>query len=407
MKIPTIKDIDLKGKTVFLRADLNVPLKDGKIAEDYKLNAILPTIDYLLDKKAKIFLATHLGRPDLEGKDFNYTESLSTKILMSWFQDKKYDLFFEPNPLKPSDEKKEGNPIVLLENLRFYKGEKEGDPLFAEKLKTLAEIYVNDAFALVHRNDASITLLPQIFDNDKKAFGFLGEKEIKNLSKLEEEPKQTFVLICGGNKVKDKIPLLEALIFKAEKSRPKSIIIGGAMAYTFLQVIGKNIGKSLFEEESVEASKKILLNATKNNIKILLPIDHLVTFDSLDKEDFKTQICSSPSIFNDAIGVDIGPQTISLFSDEIKKAKTIFANGTMGIYTNPKCEKGSREIMKAIAEAEAFSVVGGGDAIAAIMKFDLKDKISYLSTGGGATLKFLSLSGDELQRMPGLKNILS
>lgn len=396
-----IKQIDLQNKKVFLRADLNVPIKNGLIIQDHKLKAILPTIDFLLRRNAKIVLATHLGRPDLAGKNFKFVPSLSTQILLPWFKEKGYEIEFEKG-LEKASLNNIDSPILLLENLRFFKGERKPSGEFANKLKKLANIYINDAFGLIHRNDTSITLLPQLFDPSKRSLGLLIEKEIKELQKLKEKVNQPFLLVCGGNKVKDKIPLLESFINKTTQLKPKTVIIGGAMAYTFLQAKGICIGKSPIEKESVTLAQNILNLAKKNGITIMLPMDHLV----VKKIGSKAEICNTPHIPNNTIGVDIGPKSLRLFSNKIKLAKTIFANGTMGIYTNPNYEKGSKAIMKAIAKSTAYSIIGGGDAVSATIKFGAKDKINFLSTGGGATLKFLSTNlGEEYKVLPGLIRI--
>jgi phosphoglycerate kinase len=416
-KIPTIKDLSLENKSVFLRADLNVPLSDGDIFEDYKLCALQPTLDFLLAANTKIILATHLGRPKLDGEEYKYDKALSTQNLIPWFKKNGYDIEFIPDITTLFDQTQtqeiyeiNKQKIVLLENLRFFKAEQNQDLDFTKKLKSLAQIYVNDAFALAHRNDTSVTLLPQLYATKNKAFGFLVEKELQNLNRLKNSPPQPFCMVCGGNKVKDKIPLLEAFICKEKSLRPTSIMIGGAMAYTFLKSQGIEVGNSLIEKESEPLAKKILELAQKNNVEIILPKDHVITFDDLSNKDFTTENCPTSSIPQKATGVDIGEKTIKLFCEKIKQASSVFVNGTMGIYTNPNSQSGTQEILEAIAKSESYSVIGGGDAVAATIKFDFENMISYLSTGGGATLKFLSLKSEkilaEIKQMPGLKTIL-
>ncbi|MFH1644444.1 MAG: phosphoglycerate kinase [bacterium] len=365
MEIPEIQNLDLKHKRVFLRADLNVPLKNKKISQDFKLQSILPTIDYILKNGGKVILATHIGQPNAKSQTNFFDENLSTKILVPWFKKNGYEIKYEIDLKKAELESKQNfKQILLLENLRFFNGEQEQNLEFAQLLSNLADIYINDAFGVSHRNDASVTLLPQLFDKNHKAFGFLIEKEIKNLTKLKQNPEQPFMLVVGGNKIKDKIPLLKNFI---NQKLAQSILIGGAIAQPFLKKEG--------------ITNEIL--AQKNNAKIVLPTD----FIKIDNED-----------------VDIGPESIKIFENEIKRAKTIFANGTMGIYEKEESENGTKQILNAIANSDAFTVIGGGDAVAATFMFDLSDKIDFLSTGGGAMLAFLSCEKPFIE-MPGLNSI--
>ena len=342
-----IENLNLKNKRVFLRADLNIPIQNKKISQDYKLEKIIPTIDYILKNGGKVILATHLGRPQAAGHTNFFDKDLTTKILVPWFENKGYKIKYEIDLEKAKTlSENRLDEILLLENLRFFNGEKgnlQERERFATILRELADVYVNDAFALAHRDDTSVTLLPQKFEY--KAVGFLVGKEISQLNKIKQNPEQPFVVILGGNKIKTKIPLLESFI-KKKSNRPASIIIGGAVAKdtTFL--------------------KDFLDKAKENDIKILLPVDDL----------------------ND----DIGPKTIKLFCEEINKAKTIFVNGTMGIYENKESQTGTKEVLQAVANSNAYTVAGGGDCIAAIHMFNLQDKFDFLSTGGGATLAFLA-----------------
>ncbi len=365
----TIKTLDLKGKRVFLRSDLNIPISsketlnvDEKILQDYKLEKIIPTIDYIIKNGGKVILATHIGRPKAEGHTNFFDIDLTTKILVPWFEKRGYKICYEIDLEKAITLSKQNfGEILLLENLRFFNGEK-GSPQerekFAKILRDTADVYVNDAFALSHRDDTSVTLLPQKFE--QKSVGLLTEKEISQLNKIKTNPKQPFVFILGGNKIKTKIPLLKNLIEK-ENDRPSSIIIGGAIADVFLDT--KNPSKTKYNKEDIEFAKSFLEKAKENNIKILLPIDKLE--------------------------LDIGPETIKLFCKEITKAKTIFVNGTMGVYQKKDSQTGTKEVLKSIANSNAYTVAGGGDCVAAIHMFDLQDKFNFLSTGGGATLAFL------------------
>ncbi|MFH1461814.1 MAG: phosphoglycerate kinase [bacterium] len=354
-----LKELDLKGKRVFLRADLNVPLQDKKILQDYRLEKILPTIDYIIKNGGKVILATHIGRPSAEKLTNFFDENLSTKILVPWFENKGYKIRYKIDLEKAKIYSHENfKEILLLENLRFFNGEQgtiQERETFAQILRQLADVYVNDAFALAHRDDTSVILLPKLFKD--KANGLLVEQEITQLTKIKKNVKQPFMVIIGGNKIETKIPLLKSFI-QNKTERPSTILIGGAIANTFL-----NKNKQINETEKKFAQDFLKL-AQEENIKILLPIDQSKN--------------------------DIGPKSIESFSQEIKKAKTIFINGTMGIYENINSQTGTKEILTAIAQSNAFTVAGGGDCIAAIYKFNLQDKFNFLSTGGGATLAFLA-----------------
>ena len=391
MKIPFIKDINLQHKRVFLRADLNAPIKDGKILQDFKLQKLLPTIKYIQKCGGKVILATHLGRPEAKSQTNFYDESLSTKILMPWFEEREYQIKLERD-LETAEiwSREDFSEILLLENLRFFNGEqgaKDERELLAQMLSNLADVYVNDAFGLIHRNDCSVTMLPKKFPASKRCFGMLIEKEIKNLDKLKKDINQPFTIVLGGNKIKDKIELLNNFLDIKEKNRPQSILVGGAIANTFLKAQGVEVGKSLIEEDALSFAKEFLQKAKEINLKVLLPKDFL-TVKELDQP--KTKHTQKDSIESDEICVDIGKETIKEFEEEIKKSKTIFTNGSMGIYANTEFATGSKKVLDCIAKSDAFSVAGGGDCVAAIYIFELQDKFNFLSTGGGATLKYLA-----------------
>jgi len=344
-----IEKIDLKNKRVFLRADLNVPLGDKGILSDFRLQSILPTIDYIKKNGGKVVLATHIGRPPA-GKVKNYfDEKFSTKRLMPWFEERGYEVDYEID-LKQAIEKSDQDfdRILLVENLRFFNGERETSESFAELLARLGDVYVNDAFGVWHREDTSVTLLPEQFDEEKRAFGLLAEKEIKTLSKLRDEHEQPFVVVLGGNKGRLKLNLLERFIDLPGEKRVKTALIGGAIAQNF--------------------PNALMDKAKQYGVEILLPVDGV----------------------GDGVVYDIGPKTVDIFCKKIAEAKTIFANGTMGVYEQEEFETGTKKILKAIAESAAYSVIGGGDAVAATFKFGLDKQMSFLSTGGGATLAFLA-----------------
>jgi len=401
--LSSLKNINLKNKRVFLRADLNVPLEDKKILEDYRIKAILPTIDYIQKNGGKVILATHIGRPNAKSETNFFDENLSTKIISSYLNKNKYKTDYVID-IKKAIEKsyQDFDKILLIENLRFFNGEKETSNTFAELLSQLSDIYVNDAFGVLHRNDTSVTLLTQQFPKENRSFGLLAEKEVNVLSKLKENPKQPFVIVLGGSKVIDKISMLNQFLMQPKENMAREIIIGGAIANTFLKARNIDVGLSKVEDENVKIAKEFLELAKKSNINISLPIDVRVTSKSLTEP---AEICNLDSVPSNKMIVDIGPKTEKLFSEKIQSAKTIFANGTMGIYEKPEYANGSRKILNAIAKSNAYSVIGGGDATAAALKFKLDKKFNFLSTGGGATLKFLS-SKNPFKDMPGLRNMI-
>lgn len=378
-----LEEIEVKGKTVFLRVDFNVPLDENlNIRDDTRIQASLPTIKYLLEKGAKLVVASHLGRP--KGQ-FNPKMSLKpvaarleqllpgTKIIMA--PDVIGD---EVNRLKAG--LKEGQ-LLLLENVRFYKQETDNDSEFSKKLAEGCQVFVNDAFGSCHRAHASVVGIASYIK--EKAAGYLLKKEIDYLSKITHNPEKPYVAILGGAKIEDKIPVLESLVTKAD-----ALLIGGAMAYTFLKAEGKQVGKSLVEDDKLEIARGIMKKAEENRVKFLLPLDHVLTASIESKEIAK--IADSYPLPDDLIGVDIGPKTIEEYKNQIKAARTIFWNGPLGVFEVEAFSKGTVEIAKAVAVSGALSVVGGGDSIAAIQKAGVADKISHISTGGGASLEFVA-----------------
>jgi phosphoglycerate kinase len=390
------KSLNLNKKRIFLRADLNVPIKNSKILSDHKLQALKPTIDFIKKNGGKIILATHIGRPK-QDKNYNFDETLSTSHLIPWFKKNGYEIELEANLSQAQIKSHEKHQtILLLENLRFFAGEQNQDKVFASQLSHCADFYINDAFGVIHRNDTSITLLQELYTSQNKAAGPLIEKELEKLSKLIKNPKQPFVVILGGKKITDKIPLITSLIRKREQDRPKTIIISGALAYTFLKTQGKPVGISLVDNSLLDITHSILEEAIKNNIKIILPIDHIIEGET------KKPVQIIP---DNTKAIDIGPQSIELFAHYINKAKTIFANGTMGIHTDQITKHGTKEIFTQICNSDAYSVIGGGDAVAAMYEHKLENKVDFISTGGGATLKCLGLTLDEIDKLPTLKSL--
>lgn len=381
MNKKTLRDIDVTGKKVLVRCDFNVPLdkETGKITDNRRIRAAIPTIEYLIDHNAKVILCSHLGRPKGE---FNLKYSLKpvaeelSKLLGKEVKLAK-DVIGE-DAEKLTSEIKEGE-VVLLENVRFHKEEEENDPEFAKKLASFAEIYVNDAFGTAHRAHASTAgvagYLPAVS-------GFLIEKELEFLGNALDNPERPFVAILGGAKVSDKIGVIENLLDKVD-----TLIIGGGMAYTFYKAQGHSIGTSICEEDKIDLANDILNKAKEKNVEILLPIDNHVSAEySNEAEDKYIDSVEIPEGF---MGLDIGPKTIELFKNAIKNAKTVVWNGPLGVTEFSKFEEGTKAIAEALAETEAVTVIGGGDSAAAVEKFGLADKMTHISTGGGASLEFL------------------
>jgi len=379
MNKTTIKDIEFKGKTVLMRADFNVPQDDTlKITDDTRIRATLPTIKYILEKGAsKLILMSHLGRP--EGK-------VAAKYSLKPVAERLSALLGEPvrflndcvgegikNEIAAAKER-----VVLLENLRFHAEEEANDANFAKQLASLAEIFVNDAFGTAHRAHASTEGVTHYL---KSAAGFLLEKEIEYLGNAVQNPKKPFMVILGGAKVSDKIGVIENLLPKCEV-----IIIGGGMAYTFLKAKGIQIGNSKLEKDKLELAKSILAKAASLKKEIVLPVDNLVV-ESIDA-NAKTEIVGE-NIPDGKIAVDIGPKTIELFKSKLKSAKTVVWNGPLGIFEMDAFSTGTKEIADFIGTIGAVTIIGGGDTAAAVAKFKVEDKMTHISTGGGASLEYL------------------
>ena len=386
----TIRDLgDIKGKTVLLRSDFNVPInKDGDILDDTKITAEVPTIQFLIDKGAKLVICSHLGRP--KGYD-KYLSLFPVAVnLMKRFKNKVRfcEQFVGPKAKKDIKDLKEGQ-ILVLENTRFDPREEKNDPTLVSELASYADLFVNDAFGSAHRKHASTygvaIKLPS-------SIGFLVERELQVFGEALKYPKHPFVAIFGGAKVGDKLQLLSSVVRKAD-----TILIGGGMAYTFLMAQGKNIGKSIVSFERMNDAKNILHEAQLNGVKIVLPVDHIVLNTKTNKVSKVKQLSS------DMMGLDIGPRTIELFKKEIASAQQIIWNGPVGKYEEPKFKKGTMKIAKAIAKSGAYSIVGGGDSVSAIKASGFADEIGYLSTGGGASLKLIE--GAMLPALEGIDQI--
>lgn len=391
MELYTVEEKKYSGKKVFMRADFNVPLDEKQnITDDTRIKAALTTIKYLLDKKASLIVASHLGRP--KGKVVPEMSLKPVAERLSELLNKEVKFASDcvgQETAKLAEELKEGE-ILLLENLRFHKEEESGDENFAKELASLAECYVNDAFGTCHREHASIVGITK-FLNDVAA-GFLIKKEVQVLSKLITTPEKPFLLILGGAKVADKIGMIKNLLGKID-----TLITGGVMAYTFIKAKNWEIGNSKVEVDAIPTAKETIKEINKQHLEFHTPLDHIIADRiSADAHYFATERGTIPT--GGWIGVDIGPQAVEEYIDCINRAKTIFWNGPMGIFEIEPFAKGTMEIARAIANSDAFSVIGGGDSAAAVNKAGVSDKISHICTGGGASLEFL-----EKGTLPGLE----
>ena len=388
MVLNTIKEADLKGKRVIIRVDFNVPVKEGVVKDATRIKAALPTIKYILDEGASLVVMSHFGRPKGQknpdfsmapiAKEFEKLLGRPVKLASDVIGP---EVEADVKALKPGE-------VLLLENVRFYKEEEANDPEFAKTLASYGDIYCNDAFGTAHRAHASTEGASHYLPSYA---GFLIEKEVKFMAPLLENPEKPFVAVIGGSKVSSKITVLESLVKTCD-----TIVLGGGMAYTFLNVLGKEIGKSLFEADYIETAKAFLAKAAEKGVKVILPVDHVCAAEF--SETAEPVLVDDVNIPSDLMGMDIGPKTVALIVEEIKKAKSVVWNGPMGVFEFEAFSKGTGEVAKALASSDATSVVGGGDSVAAINKFGLADKISHVSTGGGASLEFL-----EGKTLPGIK----
>lgn len=388
MQLNTIREADLKGKRVLIRVDFNVPLKNGVVTDNTRIKAALPTVKYILEQGASLVVMSHFGRPKgQKNPDFSMAPiakvfekllgvpvKLAPDVIGS-------EVEAEVKALKPGE-------VLLLENVRFYKEEEGNDPEFAKTLASYGDIYCNDAFGTAHRAHASTEGVSHYLPSYA---GFLIEKEVKFMAPLLENPAKPFVAIIGGSKVSSKITVLESLVRTCD-----TIVIGGGMAYTFISVLGGKIGKSLFEPDYVDTAKAFLEKAKEKGVKVILPVDNVCAKEF--SETAEPILVDSDNIPDDLMGMDIGPKTVAMIKDALKDAASVVWNGPMGVFEFDAFAKGTGEVAKALAESKATTVVGGGDSVAAINKFGLADKISHVSTGGGASLEFL-----EGKVLPGIK----
>jgi phosphoglycerate kinase len=384
----SITDLTLSGKRVFMRVDFNVPLADGKITDDTRITAALPSIRYVREKRGRLILASHLGRPKGKPEPKYSLKPVAARLseLLG------VAVQFAPDCVGPEVEKmvaalRDGD-VLLLENLRFHAEEEKNDPAFAKQLAALCDVYINDAFGAAHRAHASTAGIAS--DVKQAAAGFLMQKEIESLNHALTKAEKPYVSIVGGAKISDKIELIENFISIAD-----TILIGGAMAYTFFRAKGLQTGKSLVETDKIDLSKELMLKAVQKGVSLQLPVDHVIA-PGLDSTDATVvPVEKTPA---DQMGLDIGPETVRLYSGIIRAARTIVWNGPMGVFENPKFAQGTFAIARAVAEAKAFSIVGGGDSAAAVARSGVEPKITHISTGGGASLEFLSG-----QKLPGVE----
>ena len=385
----TIRDIDLKGKKVLVRCDFNVPLDENQnITDNTRIVAALPTIKYLLENNCKIILCSHLGRPKGEFKpEFSLkpvakelSRLLGKEVIMA------KDVIGEDATEKAAN-LKEGE-ILLLENVRFHREETDNDPEFSKKLASMAEIYVNDAFGAAHRAHSSTvgvaSYLPAVS-------GFLIEKELKFLGNALNNPERPFMAILGGAKVSDKIGVIDNLLEKVD-----TLLIGGGMAYTFFKAQGYNVGDSLCEEDKLDLAKELMQKAKDKGVKLMLPVDTKIGKEPKAGTETKTVACTE--IPDGWEGLDIGEKTINMFKEELQKAKTVVWNGPLGLFEVEEFAVGTNEIAKVLADLDATTIIGGGDSAAAVRKAGLQDKMTHISTGGGASLEFL-----EGKKLPGIE----
>lgn len=390
-----LTDIDMKGKTVLLRADFNVPLDEfGNITDDTRIYEELPTIRYILKQGAKLIICSHLGRPKGE---FNQTYSMFpvAQQLIKYLINKVHFAVdvVGPDAIQKAKELKEGE-VLILENLRFHKEEEANDLYFAKKLAGMADIYIDDAFGTIHRKHASIHRVAKLLPNN--GMGFLMGKEINTIEKAMINPERPFVAILGGAKVADKIGVVENLMEKAD-----CVLIGGAMSFTFLKAQGVSVGTSIVDDKSLDLAKGILDKAREEGKQIILPVDVAVSTNY--SPNSKAKYCKIENIPENYMGLDIGPKTIKLFKQKIKEAKTIIWNGPMGVFEFPDFAAGTYQVAKTMSKNKGLTIVGGGDTVAAVKLYKLSKKMSHISTGGGATLALLE--GAELPGYDALTDV--
>ena len=393
-------DFEEQEDVVLIRVDFNVPINDGEVGDDTRIRAALPTIEYAIESGARVVLCSHLGRPGGERVPGLSMEPVGARLAKLIDEE---TLLYDMEVVLPEDlvgdavdrlleELNPNRQIMMLENLRFHPGEKAGDDEFAEELSKLADYYINDAFGATHRRHASVYTINKFFDRNHRGAGRLIRSEIEGLGRLLDEPESPYVAIVGGAKVSDKLGVLRTLI-----KRVDTILIGGAMAYTFLASQGKNVGESLVEEDYIDEAGSILERADLQNIDIVLPVDHRV---GDDVEDTEATVTHDAHIPDRTMGLDIGPETVNEFKTYIDRASTVFWNGPLGVFENEAFAQGTFAIARALADSNGYTVVGGGDSAAAVVGAGVADDIDHVSTGGGASLQLV-----EGKSLPGIESL--
>ena len=392
--LKTIDQLDASGKRVVLRVDFNVPVKDGVVTDDTRIKAALPTIKHLLERGARLVLMSHRGRPSGEGFEEEFSLRPAALRLSELLGS---PVVFATDVVGPDAQAKAASlkdgQVLLIENLRFDKREKKNDPAFCQELAKLGEVYVNDAFGTAHRAHASTAGLANLLP---AYAGYLMANEVSTLTGMLDQPKRPFVAILGGSKVSDKIQVIDALMDKAD-----TLIIGGGMCFTFLLAQGKKVGTSLKEEDWVERAGEMIKRAAEKDVKLLLPVDVVVA----DKfaEDANTKTVSVDEIPDDMMGLDIGPETAKIYAQAIAEGKTVFWNGPMGVFEMDAFAVGTKDVALAVAaNKEADTIIGGGDSVAAVNKFDLADQMTFISTGGGASMELV-----EGKELPGVAALMA
>ena len=380
MNKKSIRDIEVKGKRVFCRVDFNVPMKNGSITDETRIRAAIPTIQYLIEKGAKVILASHLGRPKGQVNEDMRLTAVAARLGELLGKDVKKTDEAYGEAVKSEVAKMNEGDVLVLENVRFYPGEEKNDPRLAKEFADLADVFVNDAFGAAHRAHASTAGIAKYIP---AVSGLLMEKELDVLGKALSNPERPFTAIIGGAKVKDKIGVIENLLEKVD-----NLIIGGGLAYTFVKALGHEIGKSLLEEDKIDLAKSFMDKAKEKGVKFYMPIDAVIADEF--GENANSKVVDIDAIPADWEGLDIGPKTAELYADVIKNSKLVIWNGPMGVFEIDKFANGTKAVAQALADSKnTYSIIGGGDSAAAAEKFGLADQMSHISTGGGASLEFM------------------
>lgn len=387
MGLRTIRDVDVQGKRVLVRVDFNVPIENGKVLDDWRLRATLPTIRYLTERGAKVILLSHLGRPKGKRDEQFSLRPVAQRLSELLGQPVQFADDCVGEVAEQAVARLQAGEVLLLENLRFHAGEEANDEAFAQQLARLGDVFVNDAFGAAHRAHASVHAITKFLPSYA---GLLMEREVTHLSRLLEAPEKPFVAVLGGAKVSDKIGVIRNLLTKVD-----ALLIGGAMAFTFLKAQGYETGKSLVEADKLDLANALLREAKEKGVELVLPVDVVVA--ESDAEDAATQIVPATAIPADKAGYDIGPETASVFAERIRTAKTVFWNGPMGRFERTPFKAGTKAVAEALAQCSGTTVVGGGETAAAAFEFGIAEKVTHVSTGGGAALELL-----EGRELPGI-----